>query len=377
MGTNAENVFANYIPPPELVPSDPRFGSGPSRINSHHIESLHATGPHLLGTSHRRDAVKNLVGSIQESLIDYLRIPNDYAVVLGNGGASFLFDALGLVAVESKSKHFTCGEFSSKWWKSHNLVPWIEAKNVEMTENNLQVIEEEDAVCITLNETSTGIMIPDLPRVDNALLYIDATSGAGQIYCDLQKVDIFFFSLQKIFASDGGSFVAIISPKAQERIKSLSKDQGRYVPAIMNLHEHIQHSRKLQTYNTPSIATLFLFYQQLVYMQSIGYDKIVAEALTRAKTVYDWANSKPYLNPYVENHRMRSSTVATIDVNSAVNVNLLLARLHELQIVYGIESYRKLNRNQFRLSLFYNISFDDIKKLLDLLSHAIESSKLC
>ena len=370
-------TFENYCPPSELIPSDPRFGSGPSLVPCEFINELQETGAHLLGTSHRKKAVKDLIKSIQKNLMDYFNLPHDFLVALGNGGATFLFDAIGLGLVQEKSEHFICGEFSQKWWKAHENIPWIQAQAHSAPQGSAPQIElcgNGDLICCTLNETSTGVALPQLPCPgEQALLCVDATSGGGQVACDVSLVDVFFFSPQKVFASEGGLFVAILSPKAQKRIHQFGESSSRYLPHIMNWKTHIENAQKHQTYTTPSISTLFLLERQVQRLMERGYRGVVEEGQKRAKLIYDWAESKDYLQPYIQEKKFRSCTVATIDVDEKVDVDGLLKRLYEQRWVYGIEPYRKLGRNQFRIALFYNIRFEDLEKLTKLLSHAIEA----
>ncbi len=370
-------MFENYQIPKELIPSDPRFGSGPSLIPVEFIDRLRETGVHLLGTSHRKPAVKNVVKEVQEGLRKYFQLPDDYSIVLGNGGATFLFDSIALGMVEKKSAHFTCGEFSTKWYKSHANVPWIEAENIAVefgqgiTPENR---DDADMICCTLNETSTGVIIDSLPQVDeNTILAVDATSGGGQVECDLSKVDLFFFGPQKVFASEGGLWVAIMSPKARARALKIAGDKSRYVPDIMNWKTAIDNSDKNQTYNTPSITTFFFLNEQVKLMNKSGYQGVIDEGKRRAELLYGWANEKPYLSPYIKEERYRSTAVATIDVDDKVDTSALIKKLADEKAVYNIEAYRKLGRNQFRIALFYNIAFEDLEKLTRLLSHAIES----
>ena len=362
--------------PNELVPSDPRFGAGPSLVPVEFIESLLATGKHLLGTSHRKKPVKDLCKGIQEGLREYFSLPSDYSVVLGNGGATLLFDMIALGMVEKKSAHYTCGEFSQKWFKSHHKVPWIEAEEVAVDFGKGQIIENVsgvDMICATLNETSTGVIIKSLPEVDEStILAIDATSGGGQVPCDLSKVDLFFFSPQKVFASEGGIFVAIMSPKARARALSLSENKSRYVPDIMSWKQAIENSDKNQTYNTPSISTLFFLNEQVKKMNKEGYNQVIESGFEKSNHIYNWAKEHPLLSCYIEEDAYRSNVVCTIDVDESIPVDEILAELENQQIVYGIDAYRKLGRNQFRIGVFSNVSLEDVKKLTGLLSWCMD-----
>ena len=368
-------MFENIDIPKELVPSDPRFGSGPSLVPVEFLTALEKTGRELLGTSHRKPAVKNLVKEMQEGLAHYFQIPSDYEVVIGNGGATFLFDMIGVGLVEKASVHHTCGEFSEKWFKSHSLIPWIETKQLGVEYgkgNQLANVDGFDMTCLTLNETSTGVQNVAIPeKKSGVLIGVDATSGGGQIKCDISKTDFFFFSPQKVFASEGGFFVNIMSPEAIDRALKIN-ESNRYIPGIMNWKLAIDNSRKNQTYNTPSISTIFFLNEQVKLMNELGSDKVYQYAEAKAEHVYGWAESKDYLSCFIQEDAHRSRAVATIDVDDKIDTASLLKVLREKKVVYDIDAYRKLGRNQFRISLFHNVKLEDLQKLTNLISYFIE-----
>ncbi|MCT4640786.1 MAG: aminotransferase class V-fold PLP-dependent enzyme [Bacteriovoracaceae bacterium] len=370
-------MFENFNVPQELIPTDPRFGVGPSLVPVEFMQRLAETKTELLGTSHRKPAIKNLVKEVQEGLKKYFNLPEGYEVVIGNGGATFLFDMIGLGLVNKSSAHFTTGEFSTKWYKSHNKIPWINAENISVEYGhgiNPKDMDGHDMICCTLNETSTAVMVNELPDLRNTdkLLAIDATSGAGQIPVDFNKVDLYFFSPQKVFASEGGTFIAIMSPKALDRAKA-NYDRDSYIPEIMSWKLAIDNSLKNQTYNTPSVSTLFFLNEQVKLMNELGECKVVDMAKEKANYIYDWANSKDYLACYVEDEAFRSIAVATINVDDKYPVPDLTKRLRDLGVIYDIDSYRKLGKNQFRISLFHNVTLENLKKLTRIIDLAIES----
>ena len=370
-------MFDTLEIPKNVIPTDPRFGSGPSLVPVEFLNALAKTGTEFMGTSHRKPAVRNVVKEIQDGLMKYFNLPSDYLVVMGNGGATLLFDMIALGLVEKKVSHFTCGEFSEKWFKSSKLVPWIEAEQVAVPFGkgiNGKAVPGSDVIAVTLNETSTGVQISALPQVDaNTLLAVDATSGGGQCPCDLSKVDVFFFAPQKVFASDGGLWIAIMSPKARARAAKIAGDKSRYIPDIMSWTHAITNSEANQTYNTPALATLFFMNEQVKEMNKLGYAEVQKLAQKKADLLYGWAESKPYLSCFIEEKEFRSIAVATIDVDSRVNCDDVIKFLEKKKYVYGIDGYRKLGRNQFRISMFHNISYDNLERLTKLLSHMIES----
>jgi len=367
--------------PNELIPSDPRFGSGPSLIPKHHLEMLTKESPHLVGTSHRKSAVIDLVKEIHMGFRKYFNIPKDYEIIMGNGGATFLWDMIGLGLVEKQSTHFTCGEFSQKWYAAHKKIPWLKALEIAAPYGKGLQAEykmDSDVICTTLNETSTGVQNTYAPKKEsnfkNSLLLVDATSGAGQIPWDIATCDLFYFSPQKVFAGEGGLFVGFLSPQAKERALKIHKDTTRYIPEIMNWQQCLDYSSKFQTYNTPSITNLILIREQLKEMNNLTQEKIVQEAKAKANFVYNWATSSNGLfKPYIEETEYRSTANATIDVMDSVPTTELVEWLKSKKYVYDIDGYRKLGRNQLRISLFHQVNLDNLKKLTGLLSFLVKS----
>jgi phosphoserine aminotransferase len=370
-------MFEDFKVPNELVPSDPRFGVGPSLVPIKTISELLKTGSELLGTSHRKPAIIELVKELHLGFRRYFSLPEDYEIIIGNGGATFFFDMIGTGLVEKSSVHFTTGEFSTKWFKAHAKIPWVHAtqKSCEYGDGiNPEIVEGHDMICATLNETSTGVLINSIPDVtqSDTLLAVDATSGAGQIKINMNKVDCYFFSPQKVFAGEGGLYVAFLSPKAVRKALRINK-QERYIPEIMNWEYAIEKGRLYQTYNTPSITNLFMINEQLKRMNELGENTVIELAKKKARLIYDWASSKEYLSAFVKEENFRSHAVATIDLDEKYSVDDLLLSLRNQKLVYDIEGYRKLGRNQFRISLFHNISYDDLVKLTKIISLAVES----
>lgn len=364
--------------PKEMYPSDPRFGVGPSLIPVSFIEELVKTGHELLGTSHRKMPVRNLMVSVQDQFKTYFSLPKEYEVIIGNGGASFLFDMIGLGLVKKKSAHFVCGEFSNKWYLAHKNIPWIETELFEVPYGkgiNPHDVDDADMICATLNETSTGVIINDIPDLRNTdkLFALDATSGGGQVLVDMEKVDLFFLSPQKVLASEGGTYVAIVSPKAQNRMSEIAKE-NRYIPKIMDWVASLDNATKNQTLNTPSITSIFYLNEQLKLMSDMGASDVEALAKRKAKLLYDWANEKDYLTPFVTEVDFRSHAVAVINIDDKYNADDLVSFLADNKIAYDIGGYRKLGLNQLRIGLFHNIQYEDLEKLIKIIDLYIESS---
>ena len=369
---------ADLVIPAELRPSDGRFGSGPSKVRPEQLAALAATGSSYLGTSHRQPGVKSVVRRVREGLATLLRAPDGYEVVLGNGGATAFWDIATFALIERRSQHLNFGEFSAKFAAAAAAAPHLDTPSVVKAEPGTAALAQAedgiDAYCWPHNETSTGVMTQVLRPDgidDGALVLIDATSGAGGLPVDLTQTDAYYFAPQKAFASDGGMWLAVLSPKAIERVERL-KAGGRWVPAFFDLATAIEQSRLDQTYNTPALATLLMLADQVDWMNAQGgLDWAVGRTADSSGRLYTWAEKSPYAAPFVTDPSLRSMVVGTIDFSADVDAAAIAAVLRANGIV-DTEPYRKLGRNQLRIAMFPAIDPADVEALTTCIDWVIE-----
>ncbi|MCR6030207.1 phosphoserine transaminase [Nocardioides sp. zg-579] len=356
--------------PNDLLPADGRFGAGPSKVQPEHLDALAATGTALMGTSHRQEPVRAVVRRVREGLAELFSMPEGHQVVLGNGGATAFWDAAAYGLIERRSQHLVFGEFSQKFATAASAAPWLEEPTlVTAPPGSLPVAVAEDGVDVyawAQNETSTAVMAPVVrpagTSADEALVLVDATSGAGGLPVDLTQVDAYYFAPQKCFASDGGLWLAVMSPAAIERATRIGASD-RHVPAFFDLPTAIEQSAKDQTYNTPSVATLFLMAEQLDWMLANGGLAGMVERTTASSTaLYSWAEASPLAFPYVADPAHRSLVIGTIDFEPQVDAARLAAVLRANGIV-DTEPYRKLGRNQLRIAMYPAVDPADIQAL--------------
>jgi phosphoserine aminotransferase len=367
--------------PQELKPADGRFGSGPSRVRPEQLEHLAGPGAAVLGTSHRQRPVKQLVARIRTGLRELFWVPENYEVALGNGGTTAFWDAAVACLVRERALHLAYGEFSQKFARATSAAPFladsivIEAPAGDAPEPTGD--PAADAICWAHNETSTGVMVPaERPHdaTDAQLVLIDATSGAAGLPVDIAQADAYYFAPQKGFASDGGLWLAILSPRALERIEQVDEARpgGRWIPEFLSLATALENSRKEQTYNTPAIATLFLLADQLDWMlEKGGLDAMVARTSASSRHLYGWAEGHEQAEPFVKDPAKRSLVVGTIDFDEAVDATALAATLRANGIV-DVEPYRKLGRNQLRIAMFPATDPADVKALTACIDWVLE-----
>ena len=360
-----------------LRPDDGRFGCGPSKIRAEAMSALAAVGETWMGTSHRQDPVRHLVGSVRDGLRALFGLPEGWEVILGNGGSTVFWDVATFGLITERSQHLVFGEFSSKFAEAAARAPHLAAPAVVDSEPGTHPLPaaapDIDAYALTHNETSTGVMMP-LRRPEgaaaDAVVLVDATSAAGGLAWAPSEVDVYYFAPQKCFSSDGGLWLACCSPAAVERIDRIASS-GRWVPASLDLGIALENSRKDQTYNTPALATLFLLDQQVRWMlDQGGLDWSSGRSQRSSRTLYSWALDRPFASPFVAAAAERSTVVGTIDL-IGVDAPTVSSVLRSNGIV-DTESYRKLGRNQVRIGLFPSIDPEDVEALTRCIDYVVE-----
>jgi phosphoserine aminotransferase len=364
----------SIIIPSELKPVDGRFGCGPSKIRPEALAALSASGNSILGTSHRQKPVKNVVKRVREGLTSLFNLPEGYEVVLVNGGSTAFWDIATFGLIEERSQHLVFGEFSSKFAAASKEAPFLGEPTVIKSEpgsHPLAVAEAGiDVYALTHNETSTGVAMPILrpAGTDGALVLVDATSAAGGLMVDAKEFDTYYFAPQKSFASDGGLWIAIMSPAAIARAEKI-KASGRWVPAFFDLGIAIENSRLDQTYNTPALVTLMLLAEQIEWMNSNGGLSFAAGRSAKSSEIlYSWAEKTSYTTPFVTEAAMRSKVVGTINFDDAIDATKIAAALRDNGIV-DTEPYRKLGKNQLRIGMFPAVDPSDVEALTKCIDH--------
>lgn len=363
--------------PSTLLPYDGRFGCGPSKVRAEQVLALGQANQHVLGTSHHQAPVKDLVGAVRDGLMELFRLPDGWQIVLGNGGSTMFWDVATFGLVRERSQHYVFGEFSAKFAEAATTAPHLADPVVVSSDYGTHPALQPaapgvDVVALTHNETSTGVMMQLQRPAGDALVVVDATSGAGGLPWSPEEVDVYYFAPQKCFASDGGLWLAACSPAAVERIREIGAS-GRWCPASLDLRVALDNSLANQTYNTPAVATLVLLEEQIQWMLSHGgLDWCVERSRTSAAHLYGWAERSSYATPFVADPAQRSTVVGTIDLQG-VDAAAVCAALRANGIV-DTDSYRKLGRNQLRIGMFPAVEPADVEKLtrcIDFVAHVL------
>jgi phosphoserine aminotransferase len=364
--------------PDDLRPGDGRFGCGPSKVRPDAVTRLAEVGSSWMGTSHRQAPVKQVVARVRAGLAELFALPGGYEVALGNGGSTLFWDLAVSSLVERRSQHLVFGEFSSKFAAASKAAPFLDEPEIVRADPGSHPLPHAtagvDLYALTHNETSTGVAMPIRRPAgidEGAIVAVDATSGAGALPVEADQFDAYYFAPQKVFASDGGLWLALLSPAAIERAARI-EGSGRWVPQILSLTTAVTNSRADQTLNTPALATLFLLADQLDWMlEQGGLAWTVKRGEESAGIVYGWAEASEYARPFVADPAQRSAVVATIDFDESVDAKAVTTALRANGIV-DTEPYRKLGRNQIRIGMFPAVEPSDLARLTSAVDYVVE-----
>ncbi len=376
-----EDIVANADTiqiPEDMKPVDGRFGSGPSKVRPEAVQALAGLATTYLGTSHRQKTARDQVARLRRGIAELLRAPDGYEVIISNGGTTSFWDSATFGLIRDRAQFASFGEFGAKFAKAAAEAPFLAAPSVlnALAGQAARHTAEPgvDAYASPHNETSTGVMVP-VQRVEGAdggsLVLTDATSAAGAVDVDLNQTDVYYFAPQKAFGSDGGLWLAVMSPAALARIDEIHASK-RWVPAFLDLAIAVEQSRLEQTYNTPALATIFLAAEQTDWMLANGGLAWAAKrSAESAAILYGWAERSPVAFPFVTDPALRSLAVATIDFEPSVDA-AALARILRANGILDTDPYRKLGRNQLRVALFPTIDPSDVEALTGCIDYVLE-----
>jgi phosphoserine aminotransferase len=364
--------------PAALLPADGRFGSGPSKVRPAQVEALAAVGRTLLGTSHRQAPVRGLVRRVREGLAELFALPDGYEVVLGNGGTTAFWDVATFGLVRERAQLCAFGEFGTSFATAVAAAPFLAEPDVRAAEPGSLALPEAapgvDAYCWPHNETSTGVAAPvrrPAGADDDALVLVDATSGAAGLPVDVGETDVYYFAPQKGFASDGGLWIALASPRAIARAEELAA-AGRWTPRFLSFPTALANSRQDQTLNTPALATLVLMAEQVDWLLDHGgLAWATARTAESAAHLYGWAEARDWATPFVADPAARSQVVGTIDLDPEID-HAAVCRVLRRHGVVDVEPYRRLGRNQLRVAMFPAIDPADVQALTACVDHVVE-----
>lgn len=350
------------------------FTPGPTELHPEVNKFINeALSNKICSINHRSSDFMNIYKSASDNLKKLLNIPESYSIFFLSS-ATECMDRIIQNTVESKSFHFVNGAFAERFYKtSIELNKHAEKADAEFGESfdfdNTNITNNPELICITQNETSTGVAVSpyDIIKIKekfpDSLIAVDIVSSVPIVNLFYEKIDSAFFSVQKGFGLPAGLGVLIVNQKCLEkagRLKSAKVSIGSYHNFI-SLHEN---AIKNQTSETPNVLGIYLLGKICESLLNIGLEKVRIETKEKSKLLYDFFDNHKSFNPFVKNKSNRSDTI--ININTAGKNDIIRKKLSDNGLIVG-SGYGKFKDSQIRIANFPMHRKSDVEKILKII----------
>lgn len=338
------------------------FTPGPTQLYptvKAHIKN--ALDQDILSISHRSEKAQKIYAETVSNLKKLLEIPPQYKIFLLSSGTEAM-ERVIQNCVAKYSFHFVNGAFSKRFYKtSQELGKNARILEVKGGENfifdKVKIPKETELICITQNETSSGVSIPPKliyqlkEKYPKKLVAVDTVSSSPYIDLDFRKLDCVFFSVQKGFGLPAGLAVLIVSPRAFQKSKTISK-KGISVGSYHSFASLDEYGVKNQTPETPNVLGIYLLGK--VCRDMIGSTRhrlaeIREDTEEKAKMIYDFFEKKKGYRIFVANKLFRSNTVIVIEVDGGSKKLIEKLKTKGLIVSSGYGQYKE---SQIRIANF-------------------------
>lgn len=351
------------------------FTLGPSKLFSGVDKDINqALKEEIASSFHRSPKIQNIFKETIEGLKQLLNIPSDYQIFFLSS-ATECMERILQNCVKENSFHFVNGAFSDRFYQTaKELGKTPKCIEVEPGSSfdfkNIKIPAKTELVCFTQNETSSGVAIDPKDigqfkkRYPSMLTAVDIVSSAPVVDLDYSLLDLAFFSIQKGFGLPAGMAVLIVSPAAITKAKKL-ESQGLSIGSYHNFINLEEYSQVYQTIETPNVLAIYLLNKVVKKMLAIGIEKIRAQTLEKAKTIYDFFEQKKGFKSFVRDKNSRSQTIIIIETEG--NSLEIVDQLRE-QGIFINSGYKEFKQHQIRIANFPAHSLANVKRLLKNLS---------
>jgi phosphoserine aminotransferase len=305
---------------PKTKPNRPFFSSGPcAKRPGWRPEVLNKA---LTGRSHRSVQGRERLKLAITLTHDILRVPEGYEVALLPGSDTgaielAMWNLLGARGVDV----LAWDVFGRNWLR--DVVEELklpDARIMAAEPGNLPDLSTVDCsrdVIFTWNGTTTGVKVPNadwIPDDRQGLTICDATSALMGEDIDLTKIDVLTYSWQKAFGGEAAHGMAIMSPRALDRLATYRPSWP--VPKLFRMTNKdgvIHDVFEGVTLNTPSMLCVEDYLDGLRWAKELGgINATIARTRANAAALYDWIERTPWVEPLAVDPKTRSQTSVTM-----------------------------------------------------------------
>jgi len=320
--------------------------------------------------SHRSSDFSEVVKTTVEELQKLLNVPeNFYFFFLSSGTECMERIIENLVAF--KSTHFVNGYFAKRFNNiAIQLHRNVQTFNIPFGESfsfsDYIIDSDSEMICLTLNETSTGVAINPQEIVNlkknntDKLVVVDAVTAFPYYKLDFNYVDVAFFSVQKGFGMPAGLGVLIVNKKCLDKVHSVIKE-NKCTGSFNNFINLAEKAEKYQTSVTPNALSIYVLGRVANMLNNLDPAYINTTTEKKAKLIYDYFDTREDIHPFVNDINSRSKTTIVLKVLS--DIENILKKLEYNDIIIS-KGYADFKQQHIRIG---NFPMHKIPEVLNLL----------
>ena len=281
------------------------FSAGPAVLPLSVIEELadalpnfKGTGQGLMELSHRSPAFDAVHRSAEQRLRRVMGIPDDYAVLFLQGGASlqFFMTAFNLLQEGESADFVVTGTWSQKALKEAQRVragraAWDGAEvSFDRVPTSVSVDPAAAYVAYTTNNTIYGTQFSGHPDVGTTPLVADMSSDICSCAVDVSAHGLIYAGAQKNLGPSGVTAV-ILSPWA------LDKSPGGLTPML----DYRMQVEKRGLFNTPNTFGIYALERVLAWIEGKGgLGPMAARNQAKADALYQAIDGTDFYSGHAE-----------------------------------------------------------------------------
>ena len=332
-----------------------------------------ALDEHVCSINHRSNEFVEIYKFTVDNLKKLLSIPSANHVFFLSS-ATECMDRIIQNTVIEKSFHYVNGAFAERFYKTAvelgkkaDKVETIYGEGFDFM--NIEIQNDPELICITQNETSTGVAInPEniyclKKSYPDSIIAVDIVTSSPYVNLDYDKIDCAFFSVQKGFGLPAGLGVLIINEQCMKKAFYM-KSKNINIGCFHNFISLYENAIKHQTSETPNVLGIYLLGKVCEQLNKYGIDKVRKETEDKADTLYNFFEAHQHFKPFVKDNAVRSKTIINIEVGERQGeVKKLLS---DEGILVG-SGYGMLKDTQIRIANFPMHQLKDVKSITEIL----------
>lgn len=343
------------------------FSAGPSMLPLEVIEEAgrniadyNGSGMSVMEMSHRSKWYDQINTEALDLIRELMHLPDDYHVIMVQGGASTQFEAIPLNLLKTgKADYIVTGNFAKKAYKEAQkygdirLVASSEDKKFTYIPKTTRDDFRKDAsyVHITENNTIFGLKYNTLPDTGDIPLVADLSSCIMSEEIDPKKYSMIYAGAQKNLAPAGITLVIVKEDML-----------GGELPICPTMLKYRTQIDANSLYNTPPCWSIYMMMLNLRHLKKLGGVKVMEQInREKAKMLYDFIDESDFYNNFVEKESRSLMNVPFVSPSDELNAKFV--KEAEQAGLVSLKGHKLVGG--MRASIYNAMPVEGVKALID------------